>query len=274
MTAGTGVMNIGSGQLYKDTSGNVGIGTATPNANTGTALVLYSTNTPRFRLTNSTTGQASGDGSEISLFSTGELIIENRESAATIFYNGGSERARIDSSGNFLVAKTTANTGTDGVQLTNTSGGRISSSASGADCATFNRNTSDGSLILMLRAGSIVGSISVTGSATAYNTSSDYRLKHDVQPMTSGLATISALKPVTYKWNADNTDGEGFIAHELKSVVPSAVSGEKDAVDAEGNIVSQGVDYSKIVVHLVAAIQELSAKNDALEARLAALEAK
>ena len=82
------------------------------------------------------------------------------------------------------------------------------------------------------------------------------------------------MNPVTYKWNADDSDGEGFIAHELAEVIPLAVTGEKDAVDADGKPVHQGVDYSKVVVHLVAAIQELSAKNDALEARLAALEAK
>jgi hypothetical protein len=85
--------------------------------------------------------------------------------------------------------------------------------------------------------------------------------------MTTGLATVSALKPVTYKWNADNSDGEGFIAHELQEVIPHAVTGAKDAIDEDGNPRHQGVDYSKIVVHLVAAIKEL-------EARLAALEAK
>ena len=99
-------------------------------------------------------------------------------------------------------------------------------------------------------------------------------MKTNVQPMTTGLATISALKPVTYDWKVDGEKGEGFIAHELQAVVPLAVSGEKDAVGENGTIRPQGVDYSKIVVHLVAAIQELSAKNDALEARLAALEAK
>jgi hypothetical protein len=92
--------------------------------------------------------------------------------------------------------------------------------------------------------------------------------------MTSGLATLAALNPVTYKWNADDSDGEGFIAHELAEVIPLAVTGEKDAVDKDGKPVHQGVDYSKIVVYLVAAIQELSAKNGALEARLTALEAK
>jgi hypothetical protein len=121
--------------------------------------------------------------------------------------------------------------------------------------------------VLFNNSNGYVGSITTSGSATSFNTSSDYRLKKSVALMTTGLATVSALKPVTYKWNADNSDGEGFIAHELQSVIPHAVTGDKDAVDEEGNIKPQGVDYSKIVVHLVAAIQEL-------EARLAALETK
>jgi hypothetical protein len=122
--------------------------------------------------------------------------------------------------------------------------------------------------------GSQVGSIGVSGSATSFNTSSDYRLKENVAPMTTGLATINALKPVTYDWISDNSQGEGFIAHELQEHIPLAVTGEKDAVDDEGKPIYQGVDYSKIVVYLVAAIQELSAKNDALETRLSQLEAK
>jgi hypothetical protein len=113
----------------------------------------------------------------------------------------------------------------------------------------------------------VVGSISCSTSATSFNTSSDYRLKNSVTPMTSGIAAVSALKPVTYKWNADNSNGEGFIAHELAEVIPLAVFGEKDAVDKDGKIQPQGVDYSKVVVHLVAAIQELSAKVAALEGK-------
>ena len=86
--------------------------------------------------------------------------------------------------------------------------------------------------------------------------------------MTNGLETVSALKPVSYKWKADSSIGEGFIAHELQNVVPLAVIGKKDAVDKDGNIDAQCVDYSKLVVHLVAAIQELSAKVEALEAKV------
>ena len=65
--------------------------------------------------------------------------------------------------------------------------------------------------------------------------------------MTGALAKVAALKPVTYKWNADNSDGEGFIAHELQAVVPQCVTGEKDAVDADGNPVYQGIDVSFLV---------------------------
>ena len=126
--------------------------------------------------------------------------------------------------------------------------------------------------VLFYRSASLVGSITTTAAATAYNTSSDYRLKNSITPMYSGLATIGALKPVTYKWNVDNSDGEGFIAHELQEVIPHAVVGVKDAVNEDGSIKPQAVDYSKIVVHLVAALQEASAKIDALENRIATLE--
>jgi hypothetical protein len=155
---------------------------------------------------------------------------------------------------------------------TTTGGYRLHVNGGGADTVNISNATfSSGSYFIRFGVGSgtgtNVGYISYNGSGVTYSTTSDYRLKHSVTPMTTGLAAVAALKPVTYKWNADNSDGEGFIAHELQSVIPHAVTGDKDAIDEEGNIKPQGVDYSKIVVHLVAAIQEL-------EARLAALEAK
>ena len=79
---------------------------------------------------------------------------------------------------------------------------------------------------------------------------------------------------MTYDWKFDGSQGEGFIAHELAEIVPHAVAGEKDAVNEDGSVKPQSVDYGKIVPHLVAAIKELSAKNDALETRLVALESK
>ena len=116
------------------------------------------------------------------------------------------------------------------------------------------------------RQGTQVGSINTTTSATSYATSSDYRLKENVQPMQDALAKIAQLNPVTYTWKADGSDGQGFIAHELQAVVPDCVTGEKDAVDAEGNPQYQGVDTSFLVATLVKAVQELTARIAALEA--------
>ncbi len=84
--------------------------------------------------------------------------------------------------------------------------------------------------------------------------------------MTDALAKVSQLKPVTYKWNADGSDGQGFIAHELAEVFPQAVDGEKDAVDENGNPKYQGIDTSFLVATLTAAIQELKAEFDAYKA--------
>jgi hypothetical protein len=122
----------------------------------------------------------------------------------------------------------------------------------------------------------VIGSITKSGSNVAYNTSSDYRLKENIAPMTGALAKVAQLKPVTYTWKADGLDGEGFIAHELAEVKPHAVFGEKDAVetylDEEGNeqtrIKSQGIDTSFLVATLTAAIQELKAELDELKAKV------
>jgi hypothetical protein len=118
----------------------------------------------------------------------------------------------------------------------------------------------------------LVGVISTNGSATTYSTSSDYRLKNTIAPMTGALAKVALLKPCTYKWNADGSDGQGFIAHELAEVVPDAVQGEKDAVDADGNPVYQGIDTSFLVATLTAAIKEQQALITQLTARITALE--
>jgi len=113
---------------------------------------------------------------------------------------------------------------------------------------------------------SLAGGIIVNSGSVAYNTTSDYRLKNTIVPMTGALAKVALLKPCTYKWNADNSDGQGFIAHELAEVVPECVTGAKDAVDAEGNPQYQGIDTSFLVATLTAAIQELKAEFDAYKA--------
>jgi hypothetical protein len=113
-----------------------------------------------------------------------------------------------------------------------------------------------------------VGSISISGSTTSYGTSSDYRLKNTIAPITGALNKVTLLKPCTYKWNADGSDGEGFIAHELAEVMPQCVIGEKDAVDEDGKPKYQGIDTSFLVATLTAAIQELKAEVDALKSQI------
>ena len=120
----------------------------------------------------------------------------------------------------------------------------------------------------------VSGTITQTASTVAYNTSSDYRLKENIAPMTGALAKVAALKPVTYTWKIDGVAGQGFIAHELQEVIPDCVAGTKDAVDENGNVLPQGVDTSFLVATLTAAIQEQQAIISAMEARLAALESK
>lgn len=114
---------------------------------------------------------------------------------------------------------------------------------------------------------SVKGTITVTTTATAYNTSSDYRLKENVVPIENAVARIDNLNPVRFNFTADPTKTvDGFLAHEVTPVVPEAITGEKDAVDADGNPVYQGIDQAKLVPLLVAAVQELSARVAALEA--------
>jgi hypothetical protein len=173
------------------------------------------------------------------------------------------ERLRIDSSGNLLVGVTSFADDLNGTRL---SGGTISIGSS-VTTSRVRMEFNSSSL-------GTVGSISTNGSSTTYVTSSDYRLKHDIQPMTGALAKVAQLKPVTYKWNADDSQGQGFIAHELQEVVPECVIGEKDAVDAEGNPQYQGIDTSFLVATLVSAIQEQQQSITALTARVEALEAK
>jgi hypothetical protein len=175
-----------------------------------------------------------------------------------------SEVARIDGSGNLYKGGTTGPYGTAGAQINvNYIGANqmglflLDGEASG---------TSRNAVRFERTSGNTVGSITTTNSATAYNTSSDYRLKVNPTPMVGALDKVLALKPVTYKWKIDDADGEGFIAHELQEVVPSAVTGKKDDVNEDGSINPQAVDYSKLVATLTAAIQELKAEFDAYKA--------
>jgi len=121
-------------------------------------------------------------------------------------------------------------------------------------------------------ANSTVGSIATTASATAFNTSSDARLKRNVQTLTGALERVRALRPVNFKWNSTDELDEGFLAHELQQVAPRAVTGQPDEVNDDGSIRPQQTDASKLIPLLTAGLQAALAQIDALTARLSTLE--
>ena len=192
---------------------------------------------------------------------------------------GGNERARIDSSGRLLLG-TSSSTDDPNARLL-VEGGRAAAfkgtgGASEETVNVWNTATSGTRYQVVFREGAAAtlrGSITTDGSLTSYNTTSDYRLKENVVPLTGAADRVIQLQVHRFNFIADpDHTVDGFIAHEAQAVVPECVTGEKDAVDADGNPVMQGIDQSKLVPLLTAALQEAIAKIEALETRLSALE--
>ena len=258
--ASTDTLNVGNGGLVKDASGNVGIGTASPTGGANRVVDVYGSGSSAINFHNATSGTTATDGGLVGQYGS-DLVLYNYEAGIIQFGTSNTERARITSDGNLLVGTTT-----------NVANGKFVVKADAAKNIGEWRVSTNGYAMIMYNASDTqVGFISINASTTTYNTGSDYRLKENIAPMTGALAKVAQLKPCTYTWKATGKDGQGFIAHELSEVVPDAVSGEKDAVDAEGNPRYQGVDTSFLVATLTAAIQELKAIVDAQAVEIAAL---
>jgi len=199
----------------------------------------------------------------------GEIDIKcaNSETAATVTtfkrHSDGSME-QINNAGTTTL-RTTAAAGVYGITLlASDSNARFDISRSGTSAASMARfGNSNG----------FVGSITTSGTATAYNTSSDYRLKENVNYDWDGTTELKKLKPAKFNFKADtDTTVQGFLAHEVSSIVPEAIAGEKDAEDTDNNPIYQGIDQSKLVPLLVKSLQEALTEIDTLKTKVAALE--
>ena len=331
-TAGT----LGWSSVVEDSSGKVGIGTASPvdhiQTYDGSATTVY------HGFTNSTTGATGNDGFRVGIDSNANVNIWDHENTYMNFGTNNTERMRIDSSGNVGIGTTSpqaklqvndtnpviaefyrSNGGTDdearialgayssnppsqrGVLLTAINNGaghdfslRTSSSHSGGPTEKI-KVTSSGTLaqssgdtvytasiggairmqLVHTGGGDVTWSNPSAGSAT-YSTSSDYRLKQNVVDLPNAWSTVKALKPYEYKWKHNTSKtSQGFFAHEVIATVPNSQAGQgtKDAVDEDDKPIYQQIDYSKLVPVLTKALQEAITKIETLETKVAALEA-
>tara|TARA_R100001460_G_scaffold89303_1_gene130840 strand:- start:20 stop:958 length:939 start_codon:yes stop_codon:yes gene_type:complete len=247
----------GSSRLVVDTSGNVGIGTTSPATN------LHIDGVSNY---NGVEIKGSGGSRPMLQFSNannGDLCaIFGTEGNDMVLTSGSSntERMRILSTGQVSFGTSSPLAGSRIFTL---------ASASNPYGLTTQNDATTGTMFVMVfhsNGGSAIGSITTTNTATAFNTSSDYRLKENITPIENSLERLNNLKPVKFDWKEDGTTSEGFIAHEVQEVFPDAVSGEKDGEEM------QGMDYGRITPLLVKAIQEQQTIIEDLKTRIETLE--
>jgi hypothetical protein len=229
-------------QMVVKASGNVGIGTSSPSAMLDVELGATGT-IAEFR---------GGDSDILQIKNENDLMVfDTRNTTSGLaFQMQGAERMRIDSSGNVLVGKTSGGAlGTAGIELRPNN---LYVTSDNSVPIYVNRKTTDGVITDFRKDGTTVGSISVTGSATAYNTSSDERLKENITDSADAGSKVDAIQIRQFDWKADGSHQDyGVIAQELINVAPEAVS----EGDTEEDMM--GVDYSKLVPMLIKEVQTL-----------------
>ena len=306
LPASTGTVAVADsgGRLQAGTANNVGLGYQALNSNTasnntavgyqagysntvGTNCTYLGYQTGYYTTSSDNTFLGYGAGNTITTGAKNTIIgkytgnaggLDIRTASNYIVLSDGDGNPRVINDGTSTSFGTTASIlrtqsgGTGGVVLNAQALGIADFARNASQVITVNLLGVTGDFINFRYNGTGIGSIATNGTSNVqYLTSSDYRLKDNIVPMTGALAKVTALKPVTYKWKSTGEDGEGFIAHELQEVCPDAVAGEKDAVDEDGNIAPQAIDTSFLVATLTAAIQELSAQVDAQALEIATL---
>jgi len=275
ISQGSAIFTQGTIATLNSTTGTI----ANLNSTTGTIATLNST-TGTIATLNSTTGTiptlvattlittGTGTAAAPAISPTGDsnngLFFPAADTIAVT--TQGTERLRLNSSGNIGIGFTTGTIGGDA--------GPFMVSSPSAVPILANR-PGDGDIARFYRANVQVGSINLNGSATAYVTSSDYRLKTNLEPISNGIERVKQLPVYRFNWieNQSGNKVDGFVAHEAQAIVPECVVGKKDAVDANGKPIHQGIDQSKIVPLLTAALKEAIAKIEVLESKVATLEA-
>jgi hypothetical protein len=246
--------NNGSGvaeRLKIDSSGNVGISTSSPVSQ----MTLGGTSDLVFTQNGYGIAWGGNNGSP--------RIFGTSGGSLSFKHGGGSTAMTIDSSGTVLVGSTSFSE----------DGSTNSIKIHPDEILTGTTTTAANTHLGFSNPNGRVGSIITNGSGTAYNTSSDHRLKEAVVDMTGAIDRVKALAPKRFNFIADaDTTVDGFLAHEAQAVVPEAVTGTHNEVDDDGNAVMQGIDQSKLVPLLTGALREAIAKIEDLETRLAALE--
>jgi len=255
-----------------DSSGNVGIGTSSPSVKThiydaSTDAVLYidsgNANGSHARfLASGSVKHFVGSGGGFSLGDVDDFGIRSFDNILFATGNSSTEKMRIDSSGGLLIGKTSGGSTNTGCEFGGSgTGGLAFNLTSTNECFTYNNNNSSGAtyLIDFRQNNASKGQIQVSSTSTTYATSSDYRLKENIQPLENGLQRLNELNPVQFDWKEDGTSSEGFIAHEVQEIFPDAVSHEKDGEQM------QSMDYGRITPLLVKAIQEQQAQIETLK---------
>ena len=240
-----------------DANGNVGIGMTPPSDRN---LAVYDSTNSIFSLHNSTTGTAATDGFQLQLVSDDAYLVNYEAGGVVAFFtapSGGSttERMRIDASGNLMVGTTDSSpyTTIEGFVVALNNGSK-SAACFGAD------NVASRTVVNIVNPNGSVGSITTNASATAYNTSSDQRLKENIVDAPSASDDIDAIQVRSFDWKSDGSHQKyGMVAQELQTVAPEAVSVPEDPEEM------MGVDYSKLVPMMLKEIQSLRARVAQLE---------